>query len=91
MYLTPPEKKELAKEIAAQVFLHIGIDVEDKAQVARLRDNLSLLNRIGRGAEVMKSTAIRSCVGAFFVALFTLLVLGLKDWAAAALNIVRPH
>lgn len=87
MYLTPHEKKELAKEIAAQIFLHIGIDVEDKAQVERLRDNLSFLNRIGRGAEVMKSTAIKSCVGAFFAAVFAILVLGVKDWVS---NIKLP-
>jgi hypothetical protein len=74
------ERKELAREIAAEIFLHFGVDVTDKTALRTLRDDLAFLARVNRGAREIKSAAIKTCVGAVVTGGIALLVLGFKDW-----------
>lgn len=64
-------------------FLLIGVDVHDKEQLARLRDDLAFLHRTNRGAREIKSAAIKTCVGAVLTGLSALLIFGFKDWIAS--------
>jgi len=76
---SPEERKALAREIAAEVLLHLGIDVADKEAMKELRSNLEFLKRMDRGAREVKSAAIKTCVGALITGLLSLLWIGFHD------------
>ena len=80
MTQSPEERKALAREIAAEVLLHLGIDVADKEAMKEFRGNVEFLKRMDRGAREVKSAAIKTCVGALITGLITLLWIGLRDW-----------
>lgn len=63
-------------------FLMLGVDINDKDALARLRDDLQFLQRTNRGAREIKNAAIKTCVGAVLTGLGALLILGFKDWFA---------
>jgi len=71
---------EMAEKVVAGIFLHLGVDVNDKEAIKALRDDLSFLARMNRGAREIKSAAIKTCVGAVFAGLFSILIIGFKDW-----------
>lgn len=77
------DRKALAREIAAEVFLHVGVDVRDADQLKTLRDDLAFLSRAARGAREVKSALIKTCVGAFATGVIAIFWLGLKDWVAS--------
>ena len=80
MTQSPEERKALAREIAAEVLLHLGIDVDDKEGMKEFRSNLEFLKRMDRGAREVKSAAIKTCVGALITGLITLLLIGIRQW-----------
>lgn len=73
------------------LFLRIGVDIKDPDQVRELKENLSLLTRVGYGARLVKATTIKTCVGAIVAGLIALLILGFKDWIADVISQITQH
>jgi hypothetical protein len=83
------QSAEIAAEKAAEraaikavefVFLYLGIDINDKEALRRMREQLEFVARVERGATEIKNATIKTCVGAFFAGLFALLLLGYRDY-----------
>lgn len=69
-----------ARKIVEMVFGHMGVDVNDRASVKELRDNLAFLARFNQGTTELKRAAVRSAVGIALAGICTLLWLGFKDY-----------
>lgn len=76
----------IAERIVSDFFLKLGVDVEDKDAMHKLRDNLIFLGRMADGAREIKSVVIKTGVGAAVTGFITLVVIGLRDWLTRA-----PH
>lgn len=71
--------EQAADRAVREVFLRLGIDVDDREALASAMDDFSFLKRMNRGAKEVKSTTIKTAVGAIIAAVFALLVLGFKE------------
>lgn len=69
-----------ADMVIEKLFLHLGIDVNDKAGLNTLRENLQFLARMDRGAREIKSIIVKTCVGAVVMGMLAILAIGIRDW-----------
>lgn len=61
-------------------FLHLGVDVTNKAEMESFKERLDFLKRMDRGAREVKRAAIKTCVGALVTGLIALVLLGAQNY-----------
>lgn len=74
--------EKAAMKAVAYAFLLVGVNIQDKEQVARFRDDIGFLYRMNRGAREVKNAAIKTCVGALLTGTIAIFWLGFQDWFA---------
>ncbi len=72
--------QEAAERAVVNVLLRMGIDPEDHEGLKSLRENLSFLARMNRGANHVGSLFVKTCAGAAIMAFLWMLATGFKEW-----------
>ncbi len=72
--------KMSARESVDYLFLHMGIDLNDPKELARMKADFSHLRKLRVGSELVKAASIKTCAGAVITALIWLFYEGLQAW-----------
>ncbi len=78
--------QEAAERAVVTILLRMGVDPDDRDGLKRLRDNLTFLARMNRGADQVGSIVAKTCAGAAVMAFLWMLGAGFKDWLQVLLG-----
>lgn len=71
--------KQSTRESMDYMFTHFGLDAAKEGEVPEIQQDFAYIRRLRRGSELVKTTAITTCVGALLSGVLYLLWDGLRS------------